>query len=102
MVLSEHSHPYLKNQLQVLHVGLLGLDELVDVTLSLPLLGAHGVQRHEVGTPCSVRAHMQTSEQAGTCMHARNTPMTQACVTNTFMTIARTVSEKALQTHRAC
>lgn len=102
MRVSEYPHPYLEDQLQVFHVVLLSLDELVDVTLSLPLLRAHGVQRHEVGTPYSVRAHMQTSEQAGTRMHARNTPMTQACVTNTFLSIVRTVSEKALQTHKAC
>lgn len=44
---------YLQNQLQVIHVGLLGLDELMDVTLSLPLLRRHCVQCHQVRTPYS-------------------------------------------------
>lgn len=60
---------YLKNQLQVFHVGLLSLDELMDVTLSLPLLRGHGVQRHQVSTPYE-RAHTHADERTGRRTHA--------------------------------
>ena len=42
---------YLQDDLQVFHVFLLGLHQLVDVALSLPLLGAHGLQAGQVRTP---------------------------------------------------
>lgn len=64
---------YLQHQLQILHVGLLGLDELMDVTLSLPLLRGHRVQSHQVRTPCGAHANTCTANTG----------------TNTFLFISR-------------
>lgn len=44
---------YLQHDLQVFHVSVLGLDQLMDVTLSLLLLGAERVQAVQVCTPCA-------------------------------------------------
>lgn len=43
---------HLQHYLKVFHVSLLSLDQLMDVTLSLLLLGAHRVQIVQVCTPC--------------------------------------------------
>lgn len=86
---------YIKNQLQILHVGLLCLDELVDVTLSLPLLWGHGVQRHQVGTPCRAQTHAGR-QACGNMPHTHmNTAAPQAV--DTFPSITRTTSVNTCQ-----
>lgn len=47
--------PHLCHQLQVVHVVLLGDDELVDVALPLPLGGGQHVQQVQVSTPCKTQ-----------------------------------------------
>lgn len=69
-----HVSSHLQNQLQVFHVGLLGVDQLVDVTLPLPLLRGHRVQRHQVSTPYT---HEQTCACAHTHKHGRQRPFCQ-------------------------
>lgn len=53
--------PHLDDQLQVVHVPLLRLDQLVNVALALPLHGLHCVQGLEIGTPCGDRAELDNA-----------------------------------------
>lgn len=46
------NNPHLNDQLQIVHVPLLRLNQLVNIALSLPLHGLHSVQGLEIGTPC--------------------------------------------------
>lgn len=50
--------PHLDDQLQIIHVPLFCLNQLVNVALPLPLHGLHCVQGLEIGTPCRDRAEL--------------------------------------------
>lgn len=50
--------PHLDDQLQIVHVPLLCLNQLVNVALPLPLHGLHCVQGLEIGAPCRDKAEL--------------------------------------------